>query len=77
LRIASKISLLSAILIADLLFFMFASNYYPEMLQLILVSMPGEDALEEAIMIILGLIIAVLSSVAIIYILVKSVQKEG
>jgi uncharacterized protein YacL len=77
LSVASKVSVLAAILIADLLFFTFCSIYYPEMLQLILELLPWENALEKAIMIIIGLIIAVLSSAAIINILLKSFQKAS
>ena len=75
--VASKVSVLSAILIADLLFFMFSSIYYPEMLQLILEVLPWEDTLEKAIMIILGLVIAVISSAAIINIAIKALQKAA
>jgi len=77
LSVASKVSVLSAILIADLLFFMFSSIYYPEMLQLILEVLPWEDTLEKTIMIILGLVIAVISSAAIINITIKALQKAA
>jgi hypothetical protein len=75
--VASKVSILSAILIADLLFFIFSSAYYPEMLQLILESLPYEETLEKALIILIGLIIAVISSTAIINILIKTLQKEA
>jgi hypothetical protein len=74
---ASKISVLSAILIFDLLFFTFSSVYYPEMLILFLEILPWEDKLEKSLMIIVGLVIAVISSTGIINILVKSLQKSA
>jgi hypothetical protein len=74
-NVATKISILSAILVADLLFFIFSSIYYPEMLQLVLESLPWEDTLEKALLIIIGLVIAVISSSAIINILIKALKK--
>jgi len=70
------VSVLAAMLIADLLFFMFFTIYYPEMFQLVLDLMPWKDSTEKAIMIIIGLVIAVATSGAIVNILVKSFQKE-
>ncbi len=73
----TKISALSAILIADLLFFTLSSLYYPEMFQVVLQLLPWEDTLEKATMIIVGLMVAVLSSAAIINILLKSFQRAS
>jgi len=75
LSVPSKISTLAAILIADLLFFIFFGVYYPETLAAILEWLPWENILEKALLIISGLIIAVLTSTAIIYVLVKTFQK--
>jgi len=75
--LSTKISVLSAILIADLFFFTLSSLYYPEMLQLVLQFLPWDDTLEKAVMIIIGLILAVLSSAAIINILLKSFQNAS
>jgi len=77
LDLSTKISVLSAILIADLLFFTLSSLYYPEMLQLVLQFLPWDDTLEKAVMIIIGLIVAVLSSATIINILLKSFQNAS
>ncbi|MEM2111909.1 MAG: hypothetical protein QXX08_08550 [Candidatus Bathyarchaeia archaeon] len=71
----SKVAALAAILIADLLFFYFFAVYYPKLFELILTWLPYDDSLEKAIIIITGLIIAVLTSTAIIYVLVKNLQK--
>lgn len=73
----TKISALSAILIADLLFFTLSSLYYPEMFQVVLQLLPWEDTLEKATMIIVGLMVAVLSSAAITNILLKSFQRAS
>jgi len=63
------------ILIADLLFFLFFSVYYPETLETVLQWLPWESNIEKALLIISGLIIAVLTSTAIIYVLVKNVLR--
>ena len=72
----SKVTVLAAILIADLLFFYFFGLYYPEVFEIVLQWLPWDDILEKAVMIITGLIIAVLTSTAIIYVLVKNFQKS-
>jgi len=75
LSLQSEVAVLAAILIADLLFFYFFGVYYPELFEAVLQWLPWENSLEKAIMIISGLIIAVLTSTAIIYVLVKNLQK--
>jgi len=70
-----KLSSLAMILIADLLFFLFFSVYYPETLETVLQWLPWESNIEKALLIISGLIIAVLTSTAIIYVLVKNVLR--
>jgi len=75
LSLQSKVAVLAAILIADLLFFYFFGVYYPELFEDVLERLPWENSLEKAIMIISGLIIAVLTSTAIIYVLLKNLQK--
>jgi len=70
-----KLSSLAMILIADLLFFLFFSVYYPEALETVLQWLPWESNIEKALLIISGLIIAVLTSTAIIYVLVKNVLR--
>lgn len=71
----SKVAVLATVLILDLLFFYFFGIYYPELFETILQWLPYDNSLEKAVMIITGLIIAVLTSTAIIYILVKNLQK--
>lgn len=71
----AKVSLLAAVLTADLLFFMLFSVQYPDLFEALLDSLPWEDNLEKAIMIIAGLVVAVLSSAAIVYVLAKSLHK--
>jgi hypothetical protein len=73
----AKLSLLSAILLADLFFFLFSTLYYHRIFQIVLEILPWEDTAEEALIIIAGLIIAVLSSTKIISILVKALQKSA
>ena len=72
--IASKVSILAAIVIADLLFFYFFSVYYPEILEGIFEQLPWEDTFEKSIMIILGLLIAVISSATIVNVVIKHFQ---
>lgn len=73
----AKLSMIAATLIADLLFFLFIRVDYPEILQAILNRLPWEDNLEEALIVILGYIVAVLSSSALIYVLIKHFQKTA
>lgn len=70
-----KLPVLLAVLIADLLFFLFFSVHYPETFEVILQLLPWEDNIEKVIMIILGLIIAVSSSTATIHVLMKEFRK--
>ena len=72
---ASKLTALAAILIADLLFFLFFAVYYPEMFGAILRWLPWRDGLEKGILVITGLLIAVVTSTAIVHVLVKTFQK--
>lgn len=71
----SKLSILAAILLADLLFFLFLGIYYPEVLSTVLQWLPWEDSLEKAVLILSGLIIAVLTSTAMIRVAVKALQR--
>lgn len=74
-NLRSKVAALAAILTADLLFFIFFGVYYPESLETILQWLPWENNMEKAIMVISGLIIAILTSTAIVHVLLKSLRK--
>ncbi len=73
----AKVSLILAILIADLLFFMFVRADYPEIFDAVLEKLPWDDNLEEAVIVISGYIVAVLTSSATIYVLIKHFQKPA
>jgi len=73
----AKVSLLLAILIADLLFFMLIRADYPEVFEAFLERLPWDDDLEEAVIVISGYIVAVLTSSATIYVLVKHFQRKA
>ena len=71
---ASKFSALAAILIADLLFFLFIGIHYPELFNNLLRLLPWRDSLERGILVIAGLVIAVITSTAIVQVLIKTIQ---
>lgn len=71
----AKISLILAILIADLLFFMLVRADYPEIFDALLERLPWDDNLEEAVIVLSGYVIAVLTSSAAIYVLIKQFQR--
>jgi len=71
----TKVSLIAAVLIADLLFFLFFRADYPGVFEAVLERLPWDDNLEEAVIVISGYIVAVLSSSAIVYVLIKHFQK--
>ena len=71
---ASKLSALAAILIADLLFFLFIGIYYPELFNNLLRLLPWRDSLERGILVIAGLVIAVITSTAMVQVLIKTIQ---
>ena len=71
----AKISLILAILIADLLFFMFVRADYPEIFDAVLERLPWDDNLEEAVIVLSGYAIAVLTSSTAIYVLIKQFQR--
>lgn len=73
----AKVSLIMAVLIADLLFFLFVRAEYPEVFEAVLERLPWDDSLEEAVIVISGYVVAVLSSSAAIYVLIKHFQKTA
>jgi undecaprenyl pyrophosphate phosphatase UppP len=72
LRTSFKVAALSAILAADLAFFLFfptkLSNYYDQFFQ----ALPWTDALEMTFLVVLGLAIALLVSFLLVRVLVRS-----
>ena len=56
-------------------FFLFFAVYHPEVFGAILRWLPWRDGLEKGILVITGLVIAVVSSTAIVHVLVKTLQK--
>lgn len=61
-NVRSKVFLYSIILIVDLLFFVIIGQYYPEYFFLILDFLPFNNEIEAAVIIIIGLIIAIVSA---------------
>lgn len=74
---ASKLSALAAILLADLLFFLFFVAYYPEILEALLRQLPWDNNLEKAVIVISGFVIGVLTSTAIVNVLIKNFMKTA
>lgn len=70
-----RILALAALLAADLLFFIFLGRYYPEVFDLVLQWIPWQSPLKKPIIILLGLIIAVATSVAIIHTIIIGIKK--
>ncbi len=73
----AKVSLLLAILIADLLLFMLIRADYPQVFEAFLDRLPWDDDLEEAVIVISGYIVAVLASSATVYVLTKHFQTKA
>lgn len=71
-----KIALLTAILAADLSFFLFFKTYLPERYENLFQMMPWPDTLEKTIAVIIGLGIAFLASFLIVHIIVNKVLKS-
>lgn len=75
-RLSIKIALLSAILAADLSFFLVFRTYFPHEYELVFQKMPWPDTLEKTFALILGLVTAVITSFAIIHIMLKRLLKS-
>ena len=75
-RLSTKIAVLSAILAADLSFFLFFKAYFPQAYELIFQRMPWPDNLEKTFVIIIGLVTATLTSFSIAYMMLKRLQKS-
>jgi len=75
-RLSIKIALLSAILAADISFFMFFRTYFPHEYELVFQKMPWSDDLEKTFALIIGLVIAILMSFSITHITLKRLLKS-
>lgn len=75
-RLSIKVASLSAILAADLAFFLFfptaLSDYYDKIFQ----TLPWEHNLELAVMLIVGLVIAITTSILLVRSITKSLFKS-
>jgi hypothetical protein len=74
-RLLTKITLLGAILAADLLFFFVLPTYFPETFDAVFQMTPWPDDAEKTFAIFSGLAIAVLSSSVIVHILAQRLRK--
>ena len=75
-RLSIKIALLSAILAADLSFFLVFRTYFPHEYELVFQKMPWPDDLEKTFAVIIGLVIAILTSLSITRITLKRLLKS-
>ena len=75
LRPVAKLSILSAILIADLFFFLFLGFCYPETLGVILSWLPWNDSMEKAVLVLSGLVISIVASTAIVWLTLRDLIK--
>lgn len=70
-KFSIKIAVLSAILVADLSFFLFLGTYLPQVYELVFEKMPWPDNVEKTFVIIVGLVIATVTSLSIAYLIIK------
>ena len=75
-RLSIKIALLSAILAADISFFLIFRTYFPHEYELVFQKMPWPDDLEKTFALIIGLVIAILTSFSITHITLKRLLKS-
>jgi uncharacterized membrane protein YfhO len=75
-RLSIKIAVLSAILAADLSFFLFFKTHFPQAYELIFQKMPWPDDFEKTFAIIIGLVTALLTSFSMVHIMVKHLLKS-
>lgn len=74
LTVKFKILALATVLITDLLFFLFFAVAYPGIFQMILGSLPWNDDLEKLIIVVLGLLIAIITTVGVIHFTLKAIS---
>ena len=75
-RLSIKIALLTAILAADLIFFLFFRVYLPQQYNLVFHSLPWSDNFEKTVAVIIGLATALLTALSISNLIVKRVLKS-
>ena len=75
-RLSIKIAVLTAILAADLSFFLFFKTYLPQAYELVFQKMPWPDDLEKTFAVIIGLVTAILTSFSIAHIMLKHILKS-
>jgi uncharacterized protein YacL len=75
-RFSIKMAVLSAILVADLSFFLFLRTHFPQAYELVFEKMPWPDNLEKTFIIIIGLMIATVTSLSIAYSMIKRLLKS-
>ena len=75
-KLSIKIALLTAILAADLTFFLFFRTYLPQQYNLVFHSLPWSDNLEKTVALIIGLATALLTALSISNLIVKRVLKS-
>ncbi len=75
-RLSIKIALLSAILAADLSFFLIFRTYFPHEYGLVFQKMPWPDDLEKTFALIIGLVVAIFMSFLITRITLKRLLKS-
>jgi len=75
-RFSVKIAVLSAILAADLSFFLFFRTYFPQDYELVFQKMPWPDDLEKTFAVIIGLVTDLLTSFSIAHIMLKRLLKS-
>lgn len=75
-RLSIKVALLTAILAADLTFFLFFRTYLPQQYNLVFHSLPWSDNLEKTIALIIGLATALLTSIALSRLIVNRLLKS-
>jgi len=71
----SRVFLLSTFLAVDLLFFIVLGQYYPERFTQILNMLPWSNEVEAAVIIVSGLLVAIVCSLLLFRILLKSLRE--
>lgn len=75
-KLLIKVAALSIILAADLTFFIFFPTTLPEIYEQIFQTLPWSNNLEITIMLIMGLIIAIISSIMLVRTITKHIFKS-
>lgn len=75
-RLSIKIAVLSAILAADLSFFLLFKTHFPHTYEMVFQKMPWPDDLEKTLALIVGLATALFTSILIARIMLKRLLKS-